>query len=461
MMTNWHMGRALAALFFVIWTGCAQNERGGHSIYGGKGTADVATSRPPVAQGTVDSGGGAGFKGRPLEGHRKDITTFPEFKKWVEPILRSIGRMHPSHQSLFVYIVKERTWLFLDAPVPKISNDRQSTPYTIDQWAVQNSKEIQMSNEYKGSEEDRAKILLHEIFVGLKIMRYGSYNEYCFAFAPDRKLCAGSRETPIDKNYKLNDVDHEDVRAMTSWLWQNHDKMTHPEFAHEMHRHQFQSIHYSWKQYLFPTSSTPKQVNEFFEQWAKTPSRLFADYGMEHLAESACEISFSFPSHKSMSAKVRIVDIKTRREKAVHDFLLVYESAKPLMASNIGRRERAFGVQFLEDKVIRAPGGRRKALNLSFEGESLYEAYGGFQDIKIAPDGTQSSTMSLGGDRDNFICQNNYIHLPYNYLDWIDLRAADRVKVERWHFSGKTLEEMIVHFKRNLPPYLADNPPAW
>lgn len=93
-------------------------------------------------QGTVDGGGGAGFKGRPLEEfHRKieNLSLFPEYR-YVESILKSIEQINPSHAKIFRSIVRNRLWLFLDEPIPKISDFRQGVPFNVDQWAVQNSK---------------------------------------------------------------------------------------------------------------------------------------------------------------------------------------------------------------------------------------------------------------------------------------------------------------------------------
>lgn len=459
----------MAAVLVPLLCACAANGPGGVGIRkGGVGTPDStgsaevgsplrggapvqpqAPASPGVQstqpdRGTVDGGGGAGFKGKPLEAYFRDVSTLEEFKAVVDPVVKSVGRIHPEFERIFQYILKARRWHFLGAPIPSISKERQGAPVSIDQWAVQDAKEIWFSDKYAGGLEERGTILLHEILVGLKILRFLSAKEYCYAMAPSPGLCEGGREEPVNPAYKLSRQDHQDVRAMVTWLVKNHMQMTGADFAGKMHENQFQSLHHSWRKYL-PTRGLdlgPVTLNYEVERVMGKAMRLFTNFERDGIARGLCEVSLVRVSDSALMAKVRVTDIQSRKKELERELTLVVDPKQPLMGSRSGRGYGRYRLELSDGRKPVKRGDERTVFAITFSGGSIEEILGGDEVANSATETEGSSLISFGVGG-NFLCKGLPLQLPPQYDVIQEMRTADRVNTEKFFYGGRTVDEMI------------------
>lgn len=415
--------------------GCRQNSAPGNKL------STPFAGGPQPAQGTVDGGGGAGFKGKPLESYRRNIEEFPEFKL-VDKVLESIARVNPKHEKIFRHIVRDRMWLLLDEPVPKISASRQGVPYNIDQWAVQNSKEIWMSDQYTGSDSDKAKILLHEILVGLKIMRFLSYNDYCYQWTSDRKLCESSGNEVLIPDYKLTDLDHADVRNMGEWLWANHANMTEDTFGHEMHTKQFQGPHYSWKP-AGPLAQEVRILNPVIDRLNERTHELFTDWGADSVAKQKCVIHFKPHFEKNrMHVKVKVRDLKTNELVRTINYDLEYNRQTELRTNlRATLNGRAVNWRASDGREMKNLGDKSTKMSFELVNESVVELYAGDSQVVDVTDGKTSSSGDNTGPN-GISCDASPIQLPIQYDLWLEMRDSDRELLERKRYNGKTVKEL-------------------
>lgn len=427
----------------LFTAGCGQNPASSRKF----DTPASGTKSPEAeaqAQGTVDGGGGAGFKGKPLESYRRsieDLSLFPEFKV-VDEVLKSIERVNPDHAKIFRHIVRDRIWLFLNEPIPKISESRQGAPYIIDQWAVQNSKEIWISDQYRGEDSAKAKILLHEILVGLKIMRFLSYNEYCYQWTSDRALCDAGGNKVLIPDYKLTALDHADVRNMGEWLWQHHATMSADDFGYQMHVKQFQGPNYSWK----PLSSfllEDRVLNPVIDRLNERIHELFTDWGADFVARKKCVIQFTpdFPNRR-MHVSVEVKELKSGKVTGIVKYDLEYDRQKEQHASlRAGDHGRSLGWFATDGNKMKRVGDKGTKVSIELVNESVVEFYGGESQVVEIKDGVPSSVGDNRGPRGTF-CDESPIQLPTQMWIWLEMRDSDRELLERRRYNGKTLREL-------------------
>ena len=134
-------------------------------------------------QGTVDGGGCNGIHGLCLEAYQQDIVQFPEYQKYIQPILDRLHRKLPIFATNLEYIANKRSWYFIPEKLKNITSNKLEVAFATEQVALQGMFEIWIDKKmYKEmSLEKRAKLLLHEMLMGNKILEFHNFFEICNA----------------------------------------------------------------------------------------------------------------------------------------------------------------------------------------------------------------------------------------------------------------------------------------
>ena len=349
--------------------------------------------------------------------------------------------------------MKNRNWLFTETPVPNLGAKRQGTPFNIDQWAAQNSKEIWISDQYKGGDSDKGRILLHEILVGIKLLKYLSHNETCVAqFGPGS--CQGTNGAPLIQAYKLNDLDHEDVRKTVDWLFANHSHMNALEFGQKMHEGQFQSDQISFKKYLDSVGNAQKEVDVaslLKKNIGQTFINMYTDFDEHHVAQNLCKVKLERGQSNTVVFNYSALDAKSKRELRQHTEIYPLIQGKMLIAQSTGDRTFQIPLKLRLNSEVN-PGATDSEIEIQFsvsdERPVGFHVYT-YKVEKLALKDAAGTSRKL---IDQFNCRNIPVELPQNYDAWIEMRAFDRELMEKQYF-GSTLEELIKNLLRQHPDW--------
>lgn len=216
-------------------------------------SAPVVPGAPPL-QGTSDQGGGGNLiNGKPVDFYREDITLWPEYKKYIEPIDKKFSAIaFPDNSvSILNYVARSKTWYLLPIKLDKLPKERIGTAFGTLQGAIQTRKEIFLSDpelpkleckeKVKCPRDERmvAQLILHELVMALYRLRFEPAVYFC-EWQTDTKIkadclsgfAAGSTDNsfkPIEQAEFLTSDQYEPIRHFTSWLWENFQKMDRTE----------------------------------------------------------------------------------------------------------------------------------------------------------------------------------------------------------------------------------------
>ncbi len=156
----------------------------------GTGTSggNTALGAPPGSSqvGGVDSvGGGNGVNQRPLESYSVNITTLPEFKEFIAPIIETLALKHQRFAADMAHIAINRTWFLIPVELNKLPANVIGVGFAdqeLQQLAIQNLSSVWINSnlfEKYPSAKDRALLILHEIVMGIRLMKLKSALDNC------------------------------------------------------------------------------------------------------------------------------------------------------------------------------------------------------------------------------------------------------------------------------------------
>ncbi len=131
-----------------------------------------------------DSGGASSYyKGEPLESSLKDPRTeFPAYQQIIKPILEKMGaeNSNPSSyglKNIFEFILA-KPWYFLEGPFEPLPKGTVGAPIETQEGVLQNYQDVWVDKKLlNGPEMDIKKeaiVLMHELLIGIKILRFES-----------------------------------------------------------------------------------------------------------------------------------------------------------------------------------------------------------------------------------------------------------------------------------------------
>lgn len=174
-------------LVLALLTGCQGQKEVVREFINTSPTSSPGLPAPPSNSmqtgGVDDGGGGNGLKGKPLESYAFDVRALPEFQTYVLPVIKHLQTTAPNLAADMIYLSAERNWYLVPIKLDQISTAFLGTYFPTDQMAIQSSHDIWMDKNIfdNMAPEDRGRLLVHELLMGIKILEQLSSLEKCFA----------------------------------------------------------------------------------------------------------------------------------------------------------------------------------------------------------------------------------------------------------------------------------------
>lgn len=189
-------------------------------------SAHLSPAQPQT--GTGDSGGGNSYKGRPLDSYISSPVDQPGFQTYLQPILANLHEHSIPLERLFLYALKKKTWYFVPGDLNQLPPSQIGSAVPTEQVALQGFKQVWVNTEIfeKMTDSDKAKLILHETLMGIKILEFDSYKNQCLAKGSDASFC--SRETDIlhGKPSDITPAEYDQIRSAVAHIFANYSQYT-------------------------------------------------------------------------------------------------------------------------------------------------------------------------------------------------------------------------------------------
>lgn len=215
--------------------------------------------------GTDSTGGGNGVNGKPLESYAVSIEANADYKTHIAPIIAQVVKKFPRFASDLIHISVDRRWYLIPVDLDKIPQERIGVAFAVDQLALQSRAAVWIDDKLfaKMPEgEDRAKLLLHELVMGIRMMefqgglnqclsgiaihRFPGYSQKKYSDLRDdcfRKFggldgipnvsprVASAIDVGTGTGIKLSPEDYDNIRDLTLMLWESKGDVSALEVA--------------------------------------------------------------------------------------------------------------------------------------------------------------------------------------------------------------------------------------
>lgn len=188
----------------------------------------------PAGWGPSDGGGGDICNGRLVESYRIKISEMGAFRKMVLPIFEKISsQADDKGNNSLKQVDNFKNWYLIDCALSQIPQERKGLYLESFQAAVQTNKEIFIdSKAFKAmTEEEQAKLILHEIVMGLYLIKYSTLADYLSMVSGDVKQKEMISKISQWKKFRplpyrpLDSIDHQKIRTVTAWIWENRNDL--------------------------------------------------------------------------------------------------------------------------------------------------------------------------------------------------------------------------------------------
>ena len=237
------MKRALLTLTLIALAGCSREVSGPQAP--GAGLPKSTQESDLTGNGTMQTGGGNGLNGKPLEHYIRDITTLPEYKQHIAPIIRKMSSTNPDGFAAYLdWAARHKAWYFLPVQLPALEKAQIDTFFKSDQLALHSEQRIYIEapTYVKMQPRDRALLLMHEMVMGARVLMKKKALEQCQTLSKHSELlnCKDQEmermaRQPKDEAHEgiLDADDHQRVRAMTAFLMKANQDLSGPSIAHK------------------------------------------------------------------------------------------------------------------------------------------------------------------------------------------------------------------------------------
>jgi hypothetical protein len=198
-----------------------------------------------IVEGPSDGGGGDTCNGKMIESYRADISGLDEYKEFVQPILfKLIASDGKGTASPFLLSAKLKNWYILDCKLQDIPKNRKGLFLESYQTAIHTGREVFIDSVSYSSmaKEEKAKLLLHEMVMGYYLMKYMPLADICKASgncSSDVLRVANWKIVRPLPYVPLNAEDHQKIRAVTAWLWEQGDHLSLEAFTKVLENNDF------------------------------------------------------------------------------------------------------------------------------------------------------------------------------------------------------------------------------
>ncbi|MDG0817127.1 hypothetical protein [Bdellovibrio svalbardensis] len=198
--------------------------------------------------GGTDSGGGNGVDGHSIEEYAVNIQEDASYQQYVLPIILKIAETHPRFASDMVHITSERTWYKIPVSLNSLKATQIGVSFgdkDLQQFALQNLKAVWINSRHFDrfeTDETRARLILHEILMGVRLMKLKNSLDNCYSgaallklnpakadeYKKEREACAikyvFSSTDPIlipgvGSGLDLSNDDYDNIRGLGVNLW--------------------------------------------------------------------------------------------------------------------------------------------------------------------------------------------------------------------------------------------------
>ncbi len=178
----------------------------------------------------------------PLESFQEDIYEKEEFKTFIGPIIQKLGKIYRPLAADLIHISRDRRWYFVPVELDKLPARSIGVGFQTDQLALHKKQEIWISTIFYDKMEMRKKaiLLLHEMVMGVRLMRFQNQLDQCLSEAADHLIDSGDDRDYRDarsvcmrdsgsgildpRGIDLDGEDHSNIRDLTKMLMDNLDK---------------------------------------------------------------------------------------------------------------------------------------------------------------------------------------------------------------------------------------------
>jgi hypothetical protein len=192
--------------------------------------------------GTGDSGGGSTYKGRPLDSYVRLVQNEAGYKQVVEPILQSLYKTDHNIYLLMKSRIESKPWYFVPGPLVSIPSHLVGAAVPLDQAALQSFSSVWVDDDlYRNmpTANDQGILILHEILMGIKLLKYDSQLNQCLSYSPKFEYCSEASKTQSGKPSDLTLEDYDHIRAAANEITQQYTKLTKEEWQDLFFRYEF------------------------------------------------------------------------------------------------------------------------------------------------------------------------------------------------------------------------------
>lgn len=182
-----------------------------------------------------DAGGGNLIQGKPIESYAIDVSKMPEMNMALELAKQISDSEFPTEglKEEVEHIIKSKIWYLVPLKLPTLLNSTVGTPFAIEQGALQDFDEVWIEKDafIKMAVEERVHLLVHEIFMGLKIFARESFYKQCrvsksFNNSDTMEECIELKRFTVRRALDLTPLDYADVRKAAKITLENKEVLT-------------------------------------------------------------------------------------------------------------------------------------------------------------------------------------------------------------------------------------------
>lgn len=172
-------------MFFIV--SCNNEGSNSRPASGASGFKDNSFPPPNMNQGgTGSTGGGNGIDGKPLESYiDRELKSKKYFIDFVQPLFINLAKEFPRLAADFYHLLNERDWYFVPSKLESVSKNILGAYGITDQYALQDLNKIWINSiEFnKMTDRDQATLIIHEIIMGIGLLKYKTHQDQCIAKA--------------------------------------------------------------------------------------------------------------------------------------------------------------------------------------------------------------------------------------------------------------------------------------
>jgi len=363
------------------------------------------------ATGGMEGGGGNLYEGRPLESYIGDVKKTTAFIQKVEPLLASLKKSGNSPVINLLTTSLRKSWFFIPGKLNTLPADRIGSAVPTEQVALQDFKEVWIDSKSFNTMglDDQGKLILHEMLMGLRLLKLNSRYEQCLAIGASIADCDRNDKHALSPR-DLQTSDYADIRSTVNEISQGHFEKTDDETWQDLlARHNFSNSFYIFRLKSDKRYTTAQELLVDIQASILTNDLPQYGFSSNHVKESVdknAELAFSDESCRFDIA----VDLKAKK------FILTDKAAGSETTFVLDRatynrdvfplNDKLAYVSNFADKTLRTLGEQNTSVLLYFNTSGLIGFY--------------TSKFVLVGDElepyEEQIKGSNYLCLKQNFV---------------------------------------------